>query len=128
MTIKRTIDGKEHEFVLTSGELFDAYYEQEHIWDVDYVDIQLESELFEEIEDVCVDEADREEIAEEIAYEMRRQINKYDLPLEYAFTEAFHEIKKQRKSSKSQPVSQPVFNSLNETFVKDNLDAILGAQ
>ena len=127
MTIKRTIDGKEHEFVLTSGELFDAYYEQEHICDVDYVDIQLESELFEEIEDVCVDEADREEIAEEIAYEMRRQINKYDLPLEYAFTEAFHEIRNRRKSGKPQP-APPFSNSLNETFVKDNLDAILGAQ
>lgn len=128
MTIKRTIDGKEHEFVLTSEELFDAYCEQEHIWDVDYVDIQLESELFEEIKDVCVGEADREEIAEEIASEMRRQINKYDLSLDYAFTEAFQEIKERRRSGKSRPVSQPVSNSLNETFVKDNLDAVLGAQ
>ena len=124
MTIKRTIDGKEREFVLTSGELFDAYCEQEHIWDVDYVDIQLEGELFEEIKDVCVDEADREEIAEEIASEMRRQINKYDLPQEYAFTEAFNEIKGRRKSGEL----QPVHSSFNETFVKDNLDAILGAQ
>lgn len=128
MVIKRTIDGKDRMFVLTKTELFDAYCEQEHIWDVDYVESQLESGLFEEIEDICVDEADRAEIAEEIASEMRRQINKYDLSQEYAFTEAFHEIRNRRKSGKSQPVSQPASNSLDETFVKGNLDAILGAQ
>lgn len=128
MTIKRTIDGKDRMFVLTKTELLDAYCEQEHIWDVDYVDIQLESGLFEEIEDFCVGEVDRAEIADEIASEMRRQINKYDLSQEYAFTEAFHEIRNRRKSGKSQPVSQPASNSLDETFVKDNLDAILGAQ
>lgn len=128
MVIKRTIDGEERIFVLTSMELFNAYSEQEHIWDVDYVENQLENGLFEEIEDICVDEADRAEIAEEIASEMRRQIDKYDLSQEYAFTEAFHEIRNRRKSGKSQPVSQPASNSLDETFVKDNLDAILGAQ
>lgn len=128
MVIKRTIDGEERMFVLTKTELFDAYCEQEHIWDVDYVESQLKNGLFEEIEDICVDEADRAEIAEEIASEMRRQINKYDLSQEYAFTEAFHEIRNRRKSGKSQPVSQPASNSLDETFVKDNLDAILGAQ
>ena len=129
MVIKRTIDGEERIFVLASMELFNAYCEQEHIWDVDYVEFQLEeSGLFEEIEDFCVDEADRAEIAEEIASEMRRQINKYDLSQEYAFTEAFHEIRNRRKSGKSQPVSQPASNSLDETFVKDNLDVILGAQ
>lgn len=128
MVIKRTIDGKDRMFVLTKTELFDAYCEQEHIWDVDYVESQLESWLFEEIEDICVDEVDRAEIAEEIASEMRRQINKYDLSQEYAFTEAFHKIRNRRKSGKSQPVSQPASNSLDETFVKDNLDAILGAQ
>lgn len=124
MIIERIIDGKEREFVLTSGELFDAYCEQEHIWDVDYVDIQLESELFEEIKDVCVDEADREEIAEEIASEMRRQIDKYGLSHEYAFTEAFNEIKKRRKSGELPPVS----GGLDEAFVKNNLYTILGAQ
>lgn len=77
MVIKRTIDGEERIFVLTSMELFNAYSEQEHIWDVDYVESQLENGLFEEIEDICFDEADRAEIAEEIASEMRRQINKY---------------------------------------------------
>ena len=128
MVIKRTIDGEERIFVLTSMELFNAYSEQEHIWDVDYVESQLENGLFEEIEDICVDEADRAEIAEEIASEMRRQINKYDLSQEYDFTEAFHEIRNRRKSGKSQPVSQPVSNSFNETFVKDNLDSVLGAQ
>lgn len=120
MTIKRTIDRKEHEFVLTSGELFDAYCEQEHIWDADYVG----SELSEELEEFCVDEADRKNIAEAIAYEMRRQIDKYEMSPEYALEKAFNEIKKRRESGELQPVS----NSLNETFVKDNLDAILGAQ
>ena len=127
MVIKRTVDGEERIFVLTSMELFNAYSEQEYIWDVDYVESQLENGLFEEIEDICVDEADRAEIAEEIASEMRRQINKYDLSQEYAFTEAFHEIRNRRKSGKPQP-APPLSNSLNETFVKDNLDAILGAQ
>ena len=120
MTIKRTIDEKEHEFVLTSEELFDAYCEQEHIWDVDYVG----SELSEELEEFCVDEADRKNIAEAIAYEMRRQIDKYEMSSEYALEKAFNEIKKRRESGEL----QPVHSSLNETFVKDNLDAILGAQ
>lgn len=120
MTIKRTIDGKEHEFVLTSGELFDAYCEQEHIWDADYVG----SELSEELEEFCVDEADRRNIANAIAYEMRRQIDRYEMSSECALEEAFNEIKKRRESGELQPVS----NSLNEAFVKDNLDAILGAQ
>lgn len=124
MTIKRTIDGKEREFVLSPREMFDAYCEQEHIWDVDYVESQLESDLFEEIEDVCVDEADRKNIAEAIAYEMRSLIDKYDISQEYALTEAFNEIKKRRKSGEL----QPVHSSFNETFVEDNLDAILGAQ
>ena len=120
MTIKRTIDGKEREFVLTPREMFDAYCEQEHIWDADYVG----SELSEELEEFCVDEADRKNIADAIAYEMRSLFDKYDVSQEYALTEAFNEIKKRRESGELQPVS----NSLNETFVKNNLDAILGAQ
>ena len=120
MTIKRTIDGKEREFVLTPREMFDAYCEQEHIWDVDYVG----SELSEELEEFCVYEADRENITEAIAYEMRSMIDKYNMSQEYALTEAFNEIKKRRKSGEL----QPVHSSFNETFVKDNLDTILGAQ
>ena len=94
MTIKRTIDGKEREFVLTPIEMFDTYYEQEHIWDAEYVG----SELSEELEEFCVDEADRYHCTEAIVYEMRSMIYKYDMSQEYALTEAFNEIKKRRES------------------------------
>ena len=38
MIIKRMIDGKGYEFKLTEMELFDAYCEQERIWDMGYVE------------------------------------------------------------------------------------------
>ena len=42
MTIKRTINGVEMEFELTSMELHEAYFEQEHYYDMEDVKSALE--------------------------------------------------------------------------------------
>ena len=97
MTIERIIDGKRCAFDLTDGELLKAYYEQERISDFDYV----KGELSEELSELCVDEADRQNTIKAIVYEMRRQINEYDLQ-SYALEKAFSEIKEQRKSGELQ--------------------------
>lgn len=82
MKIKRIVDGVEHEFELTRQERFDAYCEQQHIWDADYV----WNIYGEEIEQMCKNEI------EDIAYEMRRLVDKYGVSEEYALDEAFEKV------------------------------------
>ena len=79
MTITRIINGTEMEFELNSQELYDAFCEQEHKWDVSYVDSNLRSPL-------------PEDQVHAIAWEMRRQIDKYGLEMAYAFDEAISEL------------------------------------
>ena len=89
MKIER--NGKQYE--LTPEELFLAYTEQEHIWDVSSCQANLESydeESFREEFGIGKDEA-RSKL-DDIAYEMRRQIDKYDLDFDYARDCAFREI------------------------------------
>lgn len=69
MKIKRIINGVTYEFELTNSERFDAYIEQEHEWDVDYVRNEWDNE--------DLDPEERESMVEDVAYEMRRQVNKY---------------------------------------------------
>lgn len=75
MIISRTINGVEYEFELNSQELYDAYIEQEHKWDVSDVDARYGHLLSDEQVDA-------------VAYEMRRQRDKYDLDFESAIEEA----------------------------------------
>ena len=98
MTIERIIDGKRCAFDLTDGELLKAYYEQERISDFDYV----KSELSEELSELCVDEADRQNTIKAIVYEMRRQINEYDLPKLCSGKKRLARSKEQRKSGELQ--------------------------
>lgn len=65
VTIIREIDGVPHEFVLTDDELFNAYVEQEHKFDVENVRNA--------IDDIS------NELADELAYAVRREIDKYNL-------------------------------------------------
>lgn len=58
------------EFELTSTELFEAYCEQEHIWDVSYVYDTLPD--FEEYD--LIPEEKRDEIIDKLATEMRQYV------------------------------------------------------
>lgn len=77
MTITRTVNGTEMEFELNSQELYDAFREQEHKWDVSYVDANV-GHLY------------NDEQVDAIAYEARRQMDKYDLSFDYALGEALY--------------------------------------
>lgn len=88
MKIKRTINGIEYEFELTKQERFDAYCEQEHVWDADYV----RNIYGEEIEQMCKNEDEQDSFIEDVACEMRRQIDKYGVSQEYALDEAFEKV------------------------------------
>ena len=75
MTITRIVNGQNLEFELNSQELFEAYTEQEHKWDVSDVDARYGHLLTDEQVDA-------------LAREMRRQRDKYDLDFETAMEEA----------------------------------------
>ena len=89
MKIKRKIDGKEFEFELTDDELWHAYDELQHKFDLDAVDTQFCFYTDEELMNTY--QKTREEIRKlypDIAYEMRRLMDKYDVDMEYARDEA----------------------------------------
>ena len=89
MKIKRKIDGKEFEFELTNDELWNAYIEKEHQFDIDDVDSFFCGCSDDELR--ILYKKTREEIKsmyDDIAYEMRRNIDKYDMDWEYARDEA----------------------------------------
>lgn len=86
--MKITRDGKEYE--LTKEELIEAYYEQEHNWDVGSVLTHSQ-----EWEEYIPNGTTIEEYAEELAYETRYNVNKYDMEGYYgyyAYKEALHDI------------------------------------
>ena len=93
MKITREINGKTHTFELTEDELYNAYFEQEHIFDVDDI-----SSFFDELDDGDIMSEygkTREEVKwhyDEIAYEMRRQMDKYDVDMWYARGEAIRQV------------------------------------
>lgn len=89
MTIKRKIDGKEFEFELTNDELWNAYIEKEHQFDIE--DVESFFCGFSDDELRLLYKKSSEEIKsmyDDIAYEMRRNIDKYDMDWEYARDEA----------------------------------------
>ena len=75
MIISRIINGVEYEFELNAQELYDAYIEQEHKWDVSDVDARYGHLLSDKQVDA-------------IAHKMRRWRDKYDLDFESALAEA----------------------------------------
>ena len=77
MVIKRSFfnDTFHPEIELTKQELFEAYTEQQHIWDVSNTKDYLSDEYTDEQIDA-------------IAYEARRQADKYDLEWDDAVEEA----------------------------------------
>jgi len=75
MKINRTIKGKTYAFELNPQELYDAFIEQEHKWDLSDVDAHV-GHLYSD------DDIDR------LAWEVRRQRNKHDLDFHTALEEA----------------------------------------
>ena len=93
MIIKRTVNGREMEFELTPHEMSDAYYEQQHLFDIDDVVVFFDGCSDNDL--MILYRMTRDETRkfyDEIALEMRRNINKYDMDFQYAREEAVQEI------------------------------------
>jgi len=81
-------EGKEYE--LTSDELFNAYLEQEHIFDIQNIENNMEYHLRREEYEILKDNRD---FIERAADELRHNQDKHDMDYEYALSEAFRDIK-----------------------------------
>lgn len=93
MKIKRTVNGEEMVFELTDNELFNAFEEQEHIWDVNTVEGYVA--LFDNedyIETWEITKSQFEELIDEIANRLRRYVLKYEVSEEYARDEAIDDV------------------------------------
>lgn len=98
MTIKRAINGEEFAFELTKDELFNAYLEQEFIFDKENVAGYLESLGSDWTEDnygLSLDEA--MQYVDDIASELRRNIDKYEMGFDYAIDEALKFVLSKKK-------------------------------
>lgn len=91
MTIKRTTTiGRDFEIELTKEELFEAYCEQQYIWDVESCRDNLHSGIYNgEGWYENLDKETENAIIEDAAYHLRRNIDKYDMHYEYAMDDAF---------------------------------------
>lgn len=87
MIIKRIINGKEIEIELTKEEVYDAYCEQEHKWDIESCEDHYDCVYYGE--DWYHDENIRRCIIEEASMRLRRYIDKYEMSFDYAIAEAF---------------------------------------
>lgn len=93
MKIKRFVNGKEQEFELTADELYEAFREQEHKFDLCDVDDVFNGFDDDELLDMYGRTRDEiKEKYEDIAYEMRRNIDKYEMSWQYARDAAIAEI------------------------------------
>ncbi len=81
-------EGKEIE--LTREELFNAYLEQENLFDIQNIEDNMECYLDENEFDILKDNKD---FIEETANELRRNQDKYDMDYENAIREAFEKTK-----------------------------------
>lgn len=81
-------DGKEIE--LTKDEIYQAYLEQESMFDLENIDLNMEVYLSKEEYELLKDNKD---FMEEAAYELRRNQDKYDMDYEFALKEAFDTVK-----------------------------------
>lgn len=75
---------------LTKDELFNAYMEQENIFDIQNIEDHMENYLDESEYDLL---KDNKEFIEEAANELRRNQDKYDMDYENSIREAFEEVK-----------------------------------
>lgn len=93
MRIKRMIGNEEVEIELTSHELYDAFCEQEHLFDMD--NVRCHFDAFDDDDLMNSYNMTREEIAkliDPIAWELRRMMNKYDCSFEGALYDAIDKV------------------------------------
>lgn len=81
-------EGKE--IKLTREELFNAYIEQENIFDIQNIEDNMENYLEESEYDLL---KDNKQFIEDAASELRRNQDKYDMDYENVIREAFEETK-----------------------------------
>ena len=86
MKIRRSINGENMEIELTQAEMWSAYEEQQHKFDISDIDAVFDYEEY------GFSEAEADGIIEEMACRMRRYIDKYDCDLAYARDEAISDI------------------------------------
>ena len=119
--MKITRDGKEYE--LTSDELYNAYIEQEGIFDRENIENNMELYLDEEAYELL---KDNDDFIEEAAQKLRRNQDKYDMNYEYALSDAFQSVKKEflkepniiKPESLDHPESKYVFD--DEIIISDD--------
>lgn len=88
MIIKRIVDGNEINIELTARELSDAFYEQEHLFDIEDVLNKLNEMSDDDFADYGLTREQVEKEVDEIAYIKRHSINKYDMNWEEAVRDA----------------------------------------
>lgn len=81
---------EEKEIELTREELFNAYIEQENIFDIQNIEDNMEKYLNESEYDLL---KNNKQFVEDAASELRRNQDKYDMDYENAIREAFEETK-----------------------------------
>lgn len=81
---------EEKEIELTKEELFNAYLEQENLFDVENIEDNMECYFDEDEVEMFKDNKD---FIEEAANELRRNQDKYGMDYENAIREAFEETK-----------------------------------
>ena len=93
MKIQRTINGVKFNIELLPEELVEAYYEQQHKFDVE--DIVSYGEMFEQkelIDYLGCDYKTYISLKEEMANEMRKNMDKYEMTYPYARDEAVRDV------------------------------------
>ncbi len=91
MIVKRIIDGDEINIELTDRELIDAFYEQEHLFDIEDVQDKLAEMDDDEFAEYGLTRSyvDKDDI-DEIAHKKRYRINKYGMNWESATEDAIY--------------------------------------
>lgn len=99
--ITRTVNGVEHVFPLTLGELFDAYYEQQYRFDLEDVEDAIIGYQDEDVQmEYGVSKEEYMSLKEKIAGELRRNIDKYDMDWSSAREDAIRSVISEYKVNK----------------------------
>ncbi len=93
MKIVRIVGGVKMEFILSDNELYNAYEEQQHLFDLEDVKGYFDGYSEEDCKrEYGLSSSEVEDRLDEIAYEMRRNIDKYDMDWYYAREAAISEL------------------------------------
>lgn len=100
MVIKRTFGGVEFKLTLSSDELFDAFEEQQFLFDSEDVkDMLYDTDTLGEYGITTEDALD---MVDQMAYEMRRNINKYEMGWREARDEAINQVLRTEQSRREE--------------------------